>query len=110
MKVVFPEGCLVQPTLDRITKDALRLLANEREPEGLRVSLPNNATNSINQITELLVALAQVRSPFSNFGLQFVARMSQTALGAPPGLAPRTKEQRRKKENDKMDSIVKTKA
>jgi hypothetical protein len=69
MEVILPKGWLVQPTLDRVTKDALGLLANERKAEGLSVSLPNNAANSINQITELLVAPSEVRSSLSNFFL-----------------------------------------
>src|SRR5205823_6699741 len=55
MEVILPEGRFVQPVLDRITKDALGLLINEREDEGLSVCLPNNPLNGIDEITETLL-------------------------------------------------------
>ena len=55
MEVIFPEGWRVHPTLDRVTKDALGLLIDEREDEGLRVRLPHNALNGVDEITETLL-------------------------------------------------------
>jgi hypothetical protein len=52
------------------------LLTHEREPEGLSVSLPNNAANSINQIADLFVAPTEVRSPLPNFFLEPIARFA----------------------------------
>ena len=98
VNVILPEGRLGQPALPRIAKDALGLIAHERELKGRGVRFPHDAVDRVDQVLEARRSLADA-------SLEVIAGARQRVLRLAARSAHRRHEHREEREDDQAREL-----
>src|SRR4030095_2109027 len=87
VNVVCPERELSYPLIDRVSENALRLLADEGELQRARVGLPDDPFNRVHQVAEALLrcdrfgmGLGQIGGSLAHLGVELVTRLLERPL------------------------------